>query len=95
MNYNDLLKKTYYYEEEDFHKFASHSGSMKKKNEGSGFTGVFQQSTIKFFCFHMRGKSFCYYDKEPVSVLFLGINILLHMSSTLDMVIYIIYLLQR
>jgi hypothetical protein len=68
MGYNDLLKKNYYFEDSKLRTYSMFSGGIKKKNKEGGFTGMFQQSSIKFFCFHLQGKLLCYYDELPVSI---------------------------
>jgi hypothetical protein len=67
MTYQDFLKKTFYFVDVEEEKYYKMNGPLKKKNPDQGFTAVFNQSSIKFFCFHLNGKVLCYYDKQPVS----------------------------
>jgi hypothetical protein len=66
MGYNELLKKNYHFDDNKFANYIKFNGGIKKKHKDVGITNLFQQSTIKFFCFHLKGKLLCYYDDKPV-----------------------------
>ena len=71
MNYSELSKKKFYFEDETFKKFTKLSGGMKKKKDEPGFKQLFQNSVIKFCCFHLKGLLFAYYDHRAVTSIYL------------------------
>ena len=66
MDYGQLYEKNYYYEDSRIEGIMQMMSAIKKKNKDRNLTGIFQGSTIKYFCFHLRGRYLCYYDKQPV-----------------------------
>ena len=72
--YEDLLKKKFYCENAKYEKYSKPCGILKKKTERGAFGGLLNKSTQKFFCFHLKGRYLCYYEKEPVSNLSKLIN---------------------
>ena len=65
--FDELFKKNYFFDDPDFEKHCNAKGFVKKKLDRNAITKMFQQSMIKYFCFHLKGKLLCYYEKEPVS----------------------------
>lgn len=66
MEYSELLKKVPYFEDKKLEKICNFTYQMKKKNRNKQRTGIFQNSTLKYFKFHLKGEYLCYYDYPPV-----------------------------
>jgi hypothetical protein len=64
---NDLFLKKYYFEDRLYEKYCKMTGMIKKKTDKKNLTHVFNNSTLKYFCFHLRGRLLCYYEQKPVS----------------------------
>lgn len=64
--YENLFKKSYFFEDKDHQKHFLQCGFIKKKQDQKSLTNLFGGSTKKFFCFHLRGQLLCYYDSFPV-----------------------------
>jgi hypothetical protein len=65
-SYQNLFKKSYYFEDKEYEKYFNLSGFLKKKTDQKSLTNLFGGSSKKYFCFHLRGQLLCYYDSIPV-----------------------------